>query len=55
MTTIGMTGLGGGALAKDSDLLLEVLSRDTPRIQELHVLIYHHICEQIERLVGGDA
>lgn len=52
MTTIGMTGLGGGALAKSSDLLLEVPSRDTPRIQELHILIYHHICEQVEKLVG---
>ena len=56
MTTIGMTGLGGGALAKGSDLLIEVPSRDTPRIQELHILIYHHICEQVERLIGeGDA
>jgi len=54
MTTIGMTGLGGGALAKRSDLLLEVPSRDTPRIQELHILIYHHICEQVEILMSED-
>lgn len=53
MKTIGMTGLGGGALAKRSDLLIEVPSLDTPRIQELHILIYHHICEQVERFVSN--
>ena len=52
MVTIGMTGLGGGALAQESDLLIEVPSRDTPRIQELHIIIYHHICEQVERLMS---
>jgi D-sedoheptulose 7-phosphate isomerase len=55
MITIGLTGLGGGALAKESDLLIEVPSRDTPRIQELHILIYHHICEQVERLMSEGA
>jgi D-sedoheptulose 7-phosphate isomerase len=55
MITIGMTGLGGGALAKGSDLLIDVPSRDTPRIQELHILIYHHICEQVERLMNASA
>lgn len=54
MKTIGMTGLGGGALAKVSDLLIEVPSRDTPRIQELHILIYHHICEQVERFMSDE-
>ena len=53
MTTIGMTGMGGGDLANRSDLLIEVPTRDTPRIQELHILIYHYICEQVERLMDS--
>jgi D-sedoheptulose 7-phosphate isomerase len=48
MFTIGMTGEGGGRLASVSDLLLDVPSNVTPRIQELHLPIYHYICEQVE-------
>ena len=48
MQTIGMTGKGGGRVKGVSDLLLDVPSEQTPRIQELHQPIYHYICEQIE-------
>ena len=48
MQTIGMTGKGGGRVKGVSDLLLDVPSERTPRIQELHQPIYHYICEQVE-------
>ncbi len=46
--TIGFTGEGGGELAKYCDLLLNMPSTDTPRIQELHMLLGHCICEIVE-------
>jgi len=48
MTTIGMTGEGGGKLAAVSDVLIAVPSRRTPEIQQLHIFVYHHICEMVE-------
>lgn len=48
MTTIGMTGAGGGKLAPKCDLLLAVPSTDTPRIQEVHIMLGHIICELVE-------
>ena len=53
MKTIGLTGMGGGKLASVTDLLLDVPSNSTPRIQELHMPIYHFICERVESLVRG--
>lgn len=51
MKTIGLTGLGGGKVASFSDLLIDVPSVSTPRIQELHMQIYHFICEQVEHRI----
>jgi D-sedoheptulose 7-phosphate isomerase len=48
MTTIALTGEGGGKLAALADILLDVPSRSTPRIQELHICLYHFLCENIE-------
>jgi D-sedoheptulose 7-phosphate isomerase len=48
MATIGLTGSGGGRLSECCDVLIDVPSRDTPRIQELHIGIFHFICEQVE-------
>jgi len=47
--TIGMTGETGGEMAEHCDVLLNVPSTDTPRIQECHILIGHIICEIVER------
>lgn len=46
--TISMTGMTGGKMKEDSDLLLNVPSTDTPRIQESHIMIGHIICELVE-------
>jgi len=49
MVTIGLTGKGGGKMGPLCDLLLEVPSSDTPRIQEIHLLILHLLAEEIEK------
>jgi D-sedoheptulose 7-phosphate isomerase len=46
--TVALTGRGGGKLAPLSDVLIDVPSRHTPIVQQLHVCIYHYVCEQIE-------
>ncbi len=48
MTGVCMTGEGGGKMAELCDYLLAVPSTDTPRIQEVHILIGHILCELIE-------
>lgn len=48
ITTIGMTGEGGGKLKGLSDHLIAIPSRNTPRIQEAHMLLGHIICELVE-------
>lgn len=48
MTVIGLTGAGGGAMASLCDVLIDVPSTDTPRIQESHILIGHIVCEIVE-------
>ncbi len=48
ITTIGLTGLTGGAMKPLSNILLNVPSSDTPRIQESHILAGHIICQLVE-------
>jgi len=48
ITTIALTGQGGGAMADKVDLLIAVPSKATPRIQECHILIGHILCELVE-------
>jgi D-sedoheptulose 7-phosphate isomerase len=50
ITTIGMTGEGGGKLKELSDYLIDIPSRNTPRIQEAHMLLGHIICQLVEEL-----
>lgn len=53
LVTIGLTGEGGGKLAPLSDVLIDVPSRSTPLIQQLHICLYHYICAEVEeRLVS---
>ena len=48
MKVIGLTGETGGALKALCDVLLNVPSKDTPRIQEVHFLLEHTLCDAIE-------
>ena len=47
--TVSLVGLSGGKMKHLSDLLINVPSTDTPRIQECHILIGHIICELVEQ------
>jgi D-sedoheptulose 7-phosphate isomerase len=48
ITTIGMTGEGGGKMKELSDYLIDIPSKNTPRIQEAHMLLGHIICQLVE-------
>lgn len=51
MKVIGMTGETGGKMAMLCDVLLNVPSTCTPRIQESHIMIGHILCEMIESTI----
>ena len=51
MTTIGLTGEGGGKMKSICAHLIDVPFKDTPRIQECHILIGHIICELVEKSI----
>ena len=48
MITIAMTGETGGKMKDVSKFLLNIPSKDTPRIQECHILLGHILCEIVE-------
>lgn len=50
---VALTGDTGGKLHDCCDILLNVPSHDTPRIQESHIMIGHIICEHIEKELFG--
>lgn len=49
--SIALTGASGGTMKDEAELLLNVPSRDTPRIQEAHMLIGHIICQLVEQIL----
>jgi D-sedoheptulose 7-phosphate isomerase len=53
MITMALTGEGGGRLAPLADHLLAVPSTSTPMIQQVHICLYHYMCEQIEVGLAG--
>lgn len=46
--TLGFSGKGGGKMKYVCDLNMVVPSEDTPRIQEMHILIGHIICQAVD-------
>jgi Phosphoheptose isomerase len=46
--TVGFTGESGGTIKELSDHLVNVPSKDTPRIQESHIMLGHIICQLVE-------
>lgn len=48
MITVGFTGETGGKMKELCDFLINVPSKDTPRIQESHIMIGHIICQLAE-------
>lgn len=45
---VGLTGKTGGKLVQLCDLLINIPSEDTPRIQEMHTLVIHTLSDLIE-------
>ena len=48
ISVIGMTGENHSALEKNSSVCIKVPSTETYQIQELHLPVYHAICEAVE-------
>jgi D-sedoheptulose 7-phosphate isomerase len=53
MTTVALTGEGGGRLRALAHHLLAVPSRSTPLIQQVHICLYHYLCARIENRLAG--
>jgi D-sedoheptulose 7-phosphate isomerase len=57
MRVVGMTGRSGGKIAslmQSGDVLLNVDSQVTTRIQEVHLLTLHCLCDAIDNLMFGE-
>ena len=52
-TLVALTGTTGGELGHLVDILINIPSTDTPRIQEGHLLLGHILCEDVERRMFG--
>lgn len=50
---IGLTGHQGGKMMDLCDLLINIPSNDTPRIQEAHIMVGHILCEEVENSLYG--
>lgn len=48
LTVIALTGEGGGKLGTVADITVAVPERETFKVQELHLPVYHYICAAIE-------
>lgn len=48
MISIGFTGNGGGKMKEKADYILDIPSKDTPRVQECHIMVGHILCELVE-------
>ena len=55
MSVIGLTGQGGAKLASLSDALLDAPSTATPMIQQVHICLYHYLCELVEARMCANA
>jgi len=48
LLVVGLAGAGGGALAREADILVCVPDAVTARIQECHLVIEHAICDHLD-------
>ena len=53
--TIGFTGKKIGEMDSICDVIIKAPTNDTPRVQEIHILIGHIICEMIEEKMFPNA
>ncbi|HKC13679.1 MAG TPA: SIS domain-containing protein, partial [Vicinamibacteria bacterium] len=48
LLTVGLTGGGGGRLGGLVHYLIDVPHHETPRIQEVHGVVVHILCQMVE-------
>jgi D-sedoheptulose 7-phosphate isomerase len=56
MKVVGLCGRGGGAMTgmmQEQDVEIRVPAESTPRIQEVHLLVIHCLCDLIDRELLG--
>jgi len=51
---IALTGGSGGSLGKLADICICVPESETYKVQELHLPVYHCLCEEIEHSLFGE-
>jgi len=51
---IGLAGMAGKKIGEFSELCFWINSRSTPRIQEIHLLFGHILCEMTDLLLFGE-
>jgi D-sedoheptulose 7-phosphate isomerase len=49
--TVALTGASGGRLRGLVDTLIAIPSKETPRIQECHILVGHALCDAVEHAI----
>lgn len=54
MKTLGLTGAHGGRLAELCDITIKVPEKETFKVQELHLPVYHAICAEVEEIIFGE-
>jgi D-sedoheptulose 7-phosphate isomerase len=52
LVTVGLTGRGGGKVASLVDHLIDVPHHDTARIQEVHGMVVHVLCQFVEEAMA---
>ncbi|MCD6090534.1 MAG: SIS domain-containing protein [Bacteroidales bacterium] len=51
MKTALLTGMTGGKARELAEYAIQIPSTDTPRIQELHIIVGHCLCEIVEQTI----
>ena len=54
LATLALSGGDGGPVAAAADLAIVVPSRNTPRIQEVHITVGHVLCDLVDFLLFPD-
>jgi D-sedoheptulose 7-phosphate isomerase len=56
MAVVALTGRDGGTIARaltDHDILLNIPHQSTARIQDVHIVVLHCLCDSIDTLLLG--
>jgi D-sedoheptulose 7-phosphate isomerase len=53
LTTVGFSGMTAPLMAERCDIILNIPARETPKIQECHIMFGHIICAIVEDVIYG--